>query len=97
MVYAVDINQNNFAPARFGDISAILNLIIPTLIIGGGVLFFVMFIFAGFKYMSSGGNPENLKTANSVLKYSLLGLLIVVMSYFLVKLLASLFNISTPF
>lgn len=96
MVYAFEINPTNFAPAIFSNLGSILNLIIPLLLAGAGLLFMVMFIFAGFQYISGGGNAEKLKKATDNLKNSAFGLVIIIISYFLVKLISSVLNINTP-
>ncbi len=94
MVYAVDFANPTINPtAKFMNISSLLNVIIPSLMIGAGILFLLMFVYAGFWFMNSDGNPENLKKTKEHLRYSLIGLAIVIASYVIVKLIATIFKI----
>lgn len=50
-----------------------------------GVVAVIMIIFAGFKYITSGGNQEGVKTAKQALIYALVGLIIVALAQIIVK------------
>jgi len=46
-----------------------------------GVIFFILIFYAAFRWMTSRGEEDALKTARNTLKASIIGLLIVVSSY----------------
>jgi cytochrome bd-type quinol oxidase subunit 2 len=46
-----------------------------------GIIFVVLLIFAGFKYMTSAGDEEKIKEAVSQIRNSIIGILIVVAAY----------------
>lgn len=46
-----------------------------------GVIFVILIIMAGFKYMTAGGNEEKVKQAVSQIKNAIIGLLIVLAAY----------------
>lgn len=46
-----------------------------------GVIFFGLTVFAGFKYMTSGGNEEKTKEAISLLRNAIIGLIIILMAW----------------
>jgi len=46
-----------------------------------GALFLVMTIYAGFTWMTAGGNEENVTKAKKILTTSVIGLMIILMSY----------------
>jgi len=46
-----------------------------------GVIFIVLIIMSGFKWMTAGGNEENVKEAQARIKNALIGLIIVLASY----------------
>ncbi|MFA6995548.1 MAG: pilin [Patescibacteria group bacterium] len=46
-----------------------------------GVIFLGLIIFAGFKYMTSGGNEEKTKEAVSLLSNAIIGLIIILMAW----------------
>ena len=58
-------------------IARVINLILGFL----GVIFFILTIFAGFKYMTAAGNEEEVKKSLSLLKNAVIGLLIVLISW----------------
>lgn len=51
-------------------IGAALNLIVQL----AGIAAFIMLIIGGFKYLTSGGNPEAKKAASGTISYAVLGL-----------------------
>jgi hypothetical protein len=87
------ITTKNFAPARFSSISDILNVLVPNLMIGAGIIFFIMLIISGFWFMNSDGNAENLKKIKQLLVASIIGISIVFTSYLVIKLLGVLFGL----
>lgn len=87
------VNSTNFPAARFFDLSTLLNIIIPNLVIFAAILFIGMLAYGGFMFMKSTGKAEDLKKAQQVIIYAIAGLLIVLSSFLLVKLIASIFDI----
>ena len=81
---------------KFGDFASILNVVIPNLLLIALFILFIMLVYAGFQYITSGGNPENLKKVSETFKYMGIGIIVVLLSYFLVKLLGTIFLSSSP-
>jgi hypothetical protein len=54
-----------------------------------GTLAFLMFIWAGFSYMTSRGQGDKLKKAKMIMLYSLIGIIIILLAY------AAVFTITT--
>jgi len=54
-----------------------------------GLLMVVIIIYAGFKWMLSGGNEEKIKDAKKTLGSAIIGLLIILFSYSIVQFLIS--------
>lgn len=97
-VYALNIADKTKNPlARIGDIGTLLNVLIPLMMVGAGLIFLVMLLAGAFTFLTSGGNPENLKKAQGTLFAAVLGLFVVIISYLVVKLLGFFFNITLPF
>lgn len=46
-----------------------------------GIIFLILIIYGGILWMTGGGNPETIKKAKSILVNSLIGLLIILLSY----------------
>lgn len=63
------------------DIRITIAKIITVVLTFIGLIFIVLIIYAGFKYMTSGGNEEQAKKAISLLKNAILGLIIILASW----------------
>src|SRR3989344_6193740 len=50
-----------------------------------GVVAVIMIIFGGFKYITSAGNQENIKTAKTTIIYAIIGIVIVALAQIIVK------------
>jgi len=55
------------------------------------LVLFVMIVVGAFRYLTSGGNPEQLKKAQGTLKYAIIGLVLFVSSYLILNIIAYLF------
>lgn len=52
---------------------------------------FIMFIIGSFTYLTSFGSPEKVKKAQATLKYAIIGLVLFVSSYLILKIIDFLF------
>lgn len=93
MVYAIDISQN-FAPARFATIATLLNIVLPLLTTGAGMIFLVMALYGAFNLLTHGDNPEAVKKAYGIITYAALGLLIVIGSFIAVRIIGSMLKVN---
>jgi TRAP-type C4-dicarboxylate transport system permease small subunit len=46
-----------------------------------GIIFVVLLIIAGFKYMTAGGNEENVNESLKQIKHAIIGLIIILAAY----------------
>jgi len=88
----MQINSTTFAPAKFANIGTLLNLITPLLMVGAAVIFLVMLIMGAFTYLMAGDNPENVKKAQKTLMFSVVGLVIVISAYLIMKIIGYIFK-----
>ena len=100
-VYLAQIDQSTIKQSmpftqKMGTIADLTNLLVPIAVTGAGIVLFIMFIYAGFMYMSSEGNAEKLKKAQSLLMMSLIGFALVIGSFVIVQLLRVVFNLNIP-
>ena len=93
MIYAIEINSQTFAPAKITSISTLLNVVLPLLTTGAGLIFLVMALFGAFNLLIHGDNPEAVKKAYGTITYAVLGLLIVIGSFIAVRLIGKMLNI----
>lgn len=52
---------------------------------------FIMFVVGSFRYFTSLGNPEQLKKAQGTLKYAIIGFILFVSSYLILRIIDVLF------
>lgn len=73
--------MNNSGLAGNSNLSSIISTLIQTALGFLGVVFLILTIMAGFKWMMSEGNEEEIKKAKGSLKNSIIGLIIVLAAY----------------
>lgn len=73
---AYDEDPGNPKDLRY-QIVKIINVILTIL----GLLVVILIIFAGFQWMTAGGNEEKVKKAQSTLKNAVIGLIIIMLAW----------------
>ena len=73
----------------------LLATIVNVLSLVVGALAVVMIIFAGFRYITSGGNQEGVKSAKQALIYAIIGIIIVALAQIIVKFVLNQANKTT--
>ena len=96
MIYAINIGENNFPPAKISNLGKILNVILPLLQIGAALLFLVMLFRAAFTWITAGDKAENIAKAQKMMVFAVIGLLIVAFSFLFVKIIGYMLNINLP-
>jgi uncharacterized membrane protein len=81
--------QGNDKVATLDCIPAIFLNVVSALLAFVGFFALFLFIFAGWKYMNSGGDPKKLEGARNTLIYGILGLLVVLFSFFIIGLIST--------
>jgi len=63
-----------------------------------GTICVILMLYAGFKWMMAGGNEENVKEATNIIKYAVIGLIIILSAYAITKfVMANLFKATTGY
>ena len=81
---------------NFNNIGAVTTLLLRLLMLAAALGFLVMSLYGGFSWITSGGDPKNLEKSQKIFTSAIVGLVIVVVSYILVKLIGAMLNIPTP-
>lgn len=55
------------------------------------VVLFVMFVVGAFSYLTSAGNPEKVKKAQSTIKYALIGFVLFLFAFLIIRTIDFLF------
>jgi hypothetical protein len=92
---AISLEQD-FAPAqRFNNFGSVTKLIVNNLFLGAGLLLFIGILVGGFGIMMHGSNPEGLKKGQKTLTYSAIGFVLIVLSYFITKVIMQILGIDS--
>lgn len=87
------INPENFAPARFSNINTMLGLIIPFLFVVISLIALAVLIRGSFLFLTAGGDEHKLETGKNAFLYASLGITIIFISFFLVRIITTIFEI----
>ena len=81
--------------AKIQGFECIFQNIAQYIIYFAGLAFFFMFIKGGFTYITSGGDPKKTAKATSVLTTSAIGLVGVIVSFLIIKLIGNFTGVNT--
>lgn len=77
-------------PAQLSDLEVVFKNIVNAILGFAGIAFFVLLLIGGFKYLTSGGDPKAIEGAKKTITYAIGGLLVVVLSFLILKLIHAL-------
>lgn len=82
----VDLSNPQMNPtARFADVSVLVNLILPVLTAGAGLFAFAYMLYGAYTWITASGDPKKLEDARKTITYAVFGVLFVVVSFLLVR------------
>jgi len=87
-IYAPGKNLGG-SEAKYGDL---LTPLFQNAIILIGILSFFVFLLAGFRYITSGGDENKIKEARATLNYAIIGTALAGGSYLLINILSGITN-----
>jgi len=93
MIFAIEINQNNFAPAKISSIAILMRLILPLLMLGAALFFLIILLKAAFMILTAGDSKEVVAKAQKTIGFAVLGLILVVISFLLVRIIGMILKV----
>ena len=81
--------ENKSIAGEGGLISILINFLLWAV----GILSVVMIIFSGFRYITSAGDAAKTKSTQTALTYSIVGLIVAVLAWVIVKMILRQFGI----
>ena len=81
--------ENKSIAGEGGLISILINFLLWAV----GILSVAMIIFSGFRYITSAGDAAKTKSAQTALTYSIVGLIVAVLAWVIVKMILRRFGI----
>lgn len=101
-VYAVDPPCDNAAsiaagrgpcPAGLDQLQQTVGNIISVIVMLGFIAMFILVLWAGIKYLTSGGEPKAIQAAHHTLTWAILGLFFMVIAWLILQLIAGFTDI----
>lgn len=84
-------------PLNDADVPTLINRIITQVLGIIGALFFLMFLWGGFQYLTAGGDTKKVGSAQKTLVNAVIGILIIAVAYGIVQSLITVFaTVQTP-
>jgi hypothetical protein len=94
MVYAINIADPNVNPlAKFSNFSTLLNVILPIITAGASLVCLAIMLLSAYKIIVGGDNPETIKKSQAAIVYAGFGLVFVIASYLIVKLIGRILGV----
>ncbi|MFA7676057.1 MAG: hypothetical protein WCY28_01440 [Candidatus Shapirobacteria bacterium] len=87
------LKNQNISNNSTGYMNSVIQSLISVLFIFGLIYFVYHFILAGYKMISSQGDPKKYEEAQHALLYSLIGIAIIFSVFALLRLIGNLFGI----
>ncbi len=82
--------------AKYSSISSFTNLLIPLMLVVGGLMTLIMLMYGAFQYLKSEGNPDAIKKAQSTLVYALIGIFLMFISFVITRVIGFIFKVQMP-
>lgn len=79
--------------ATLSCIPLLIQVVIYWLLVFAGIVALFMIIFAGFKFMNSGGDPKTVEGARKTLTYAIAGLVLVLLSFLIINIISQVTNV----
>jgi hypothetical protein len=77
------------SPASLSDLEVLFQRVISIALGLGGIVLFIMLVVGGFKYLTSGGDPKAVESAQKTLTSAILGLVLLLSAYLILKLIGN--------
>lgn len=80
-------------PGTFTDLGTIITFVLPVVITLSGLAAFAFLLLGGVKYLTSGGDDKAIGEARKIITNAILGLLIVFVAYWVIKILETVLGL----
>jgi len=83
-------------PLQFNTLGEIVSRVVNFFLIPiSGVILLLVFIWAGYDFMTSEGNPEKIKSAQAKITSGIIGIVLLVLAFLIVKVVELILGIRT--
>jgi len=67
--------------AKISDLQGIFQNVVGAILALAGIVLFVLLLTGGFKFITSGGDPKAVESAQKTITYAIGGLILILLSY----------------
>ncbi len=85
------------SPPSFACIPEVIQNVINGFLYFAGTVAMFFIVFAGIKYLLSGGDPKQVEGAKKTLTYAIIGLIVVLSAFFIINFLHYITGVSLDF
>ena len=78
----------------YSDPAFLVNLLVSNIFILGGIIFFLLLIYSGFKFIT--GGKKGAEEAQGIIQTSIIGFIIMFSAYWIMQIVALLTGINIP-
>ncbi len=82
---------------RFESLGSVITAALTYLLPLAGLLLFLFLVFSGFQLLLSAGEPKKIEAAKARLTYAVLGFFLLLVSYWVVKVVEQIISPNQPF
>lgn len=80
-------------PGGINNLADLVNRVVQFLIPLAAAILLIVFIWGGYDYMMSGGAPEKVKSAQAKFTTGIIGLVLLLLSYVIVRTISGIFGL----
>jgi len=77
------------------DLEKVFATVVRSVLALAGVVFFIMLIAGGYKYITSGGDPKKTAEAQGTLTWAVGGLVFIALAYLILRLIAAFTGVNS--
>ena len=77
-------------PAKISDLQTVFERVVGAALGFAGTVLFILLLSGGFKYITSGGDPKAVESAQKTLTYAIGGLILILLSYLILVLIKTI-------
>ena len=78
---------------KFVSIGQLINILIPAIIVFLGLAIFFFIIYGAFKYLTAGGNKDQISSAQGMIVHAIIGFILFLLLFLVVKYITSAFGL----
>lgn len=80
--------------AQISDLQTVFQNLVRSLLGFAGIALFVLLLVGGFKYITSGGDPKAVESAQKTITYAIGGLILILLSYLILVLIGAITGVN---